>query len=580
IEKRQKNTVLEVLRDVPGLDVVQSGGLGGNTDVFVRGANAEHTLVLIDGIEMNDPISYGRFYDFAHLTVDNIERIEVLRGPQSTLYGSDAIGGVINIITKKGRGKPKFSILAEGGSFDTYREGGAVSGGSDLYNYSAAVSHLSTRGISHAGGQYGNQEADDYKNTTVSTRLGWTPADVFEADLFFHYIDSDSELDNSAGAGGDDPNYWQGTEQLFTKLQTTLFLLEGLWEQKLAASISIHNREMFNGKDIDHPNDLSTSDFDGWVEKYEWQHNLYLHDTNTLTVGLEYEKETGRSEYYSESASGSSITIFEKRDITNAGYYMQDKIGLSDSLFATLGVRLDEHSTFGSEVTYRFAPAYLFRKTDTKIKATYGTGFKAPSLYQLYSQYGNENLNPEESTGWDVGVEQSFAERKVSAGVTYFANEFDNLIIYDYGTSKYQNVSKAEADGVEAFVSVRPTNNLDIRIDYTRTDTKNKDTGEALLRRAKDKWNLTVNHRFLGKGNINLNVLYLGTRHDKDFTTWPAGDVTLESDTIVNLGAAYDFTKNFQLFGRLENLFDEDYEQVKGYGTKGFSAYGGIKVSF
>ena len=181
---------------------------------------------------------------------------------------------------------------------------------------------------------------------------------------------------------------------------------------------------------------------------------LYLHKTNTLTLGVETEKEKGESDYYSESAWGPYTSTFEKKTARTTGYYLQDQVKLWDSWFTTLGIRLDDHSRFGSETTYRIASAYLIRQTGTKFKGTYGTGFKAPSLYQLYSQYGDQNLDPEESTGWDIGVEQSLFDKKLILGATYFSNEFDELIEFESDTSKYINVAEAEAKGVEVFASV------------------------------------------------------------------------------------------------------------------------------
>ncbi len=580
IEERQNTTVLEVLRTVPALDVVQSGGPGGQTSVFIRGAKSEHTLVLIDGIEMNDPMEPGRSYDLANLTTDNIERIEIIRGPQSTLYGSDAIGGVINIITKRGKGKPSGFVSAEGGSFNTFREKAGVSGDNKWANYSLGISRWDTDGISAANEKDGNHEKDDYENTSISTKLGVTPAENFNADFVLRYINAKADIDNYGGVGGDDPNNTADLEQLFFRTQARLSLFNDLWEQKLGFSLTDLDRDYRNYSDADHPADLSRDSYDGQTLKFDWQHNLYLHETNTLTLGVENEKEKGESDYYSESAWGPYTSTFKKKTARTTGYYLQDQVKLWDSWFTTLGVRLDDHSRFGSETTYRIASAYLVRQTGTKLKGTYGTGFKAPTLYQLYSQYGDKNLDPEESTGWDIGVEQSLFDKKLILGATYFSNEFDELIEFESGTSKYINVAKAEARGVEVFASARPIDDLTLRASYTYTDTEDKATGKDLLRRAKNKLGFDVNYRFIGKGNVNLGLVYVGKRDDNDYSTWPAKRVELNDYVLVNLAASYDITKNIQIFGRAENLLDEDYEEVKGFGTPGISAYAGIKLSF
>ncbi len=580
IEKKQKKTVLEALRDVPGLDVVQTGGPGTPTSVFIRGANSEHTLVLIDGVEMNDPISPGRSYNFAHLTTDNIDRIEIVRGPQSTLYGSDAIGGVINIITKKGRGKPKFFLSGEGGSFRTFRETAGVSGGNDWADYSVSASRLDTDGISAANEKRGNREKDGYENTSVSGRFGLVPSENSEIGFNVRYIDSETDIDNSGGAGGDDPNNKADYKQLFLKTEGKLILFDDLWEQKFGVSFSRHNRDSKNGKDSDHPDDLSRGSFDGRVLKFHWQHNFYVHDTNTITAGFETEEEKGKSRWYSESSYGPYASKFAEKTARTNSFFAQDKIALWDSFFSTFGVRVDNHDRFGTRATYRFAPVYIFKATGTRLKGTYGTGFKAPSLYQLFSQYGIENLSPEKSTGWDIGIEQELWKKKASLSLTWFQNSFKNLIEFDSAALKYMNIAKAKTKGVELFASLNPTDSFSFSTNYTYTETENKAVGGPLMRRPKNKFGMDMNYRFLEKGNINLGFIYVGKKENKDFTAYPATKVKLDSYKLVNVAASYDITGNIRIFGRIDNLFDEDYEEVLGYGTPGVAGYGGLKITF
>ena len=585
IERKQKTHVMEILRGIPGLDVVRTGGAGKNTSVFIRGANSEHTLVMIDGVEVNDPISPGRSYDFAHLTVDNIERIEVIRGPQSTLYGSDAIGGVVNIITKKGEGKPKFFLSAEGGSFTTFREATGISGGNKWVNYSFALSRFDTEGISTASKKDGNYERDGYENTSLSAKLGFKPMDNLGIDFILRYMDAKTELDNFAGVGGDDPNYVQKSNQFLFKTQVGLSLFNDLWIQKLGLALNDHNRDIKNKKDSQHPFDYEKGRYDGQLLKFDWQHHLQLHKTNALMFGLEYEREEGKSKYYWESLWGPGQSIFPKKTANIKGYYIQDEIKLWDRLFATLGIRIDDHSRFGSETTYRVAPAYLIKETDTKIKGTFGTGFKAPTLYQLFAPatlwgpIGNKDLKPEKSKGWDFGVEQNFFKNRVTLGATYFRNDFKDLIQFDWGQG-YINIAKAKTEGVELFASAKPIDDLTLRINYTYTDTEDKTTGEALIRRPKNKIGFDINYHFLNNGNVNLGVIYVGKRDDLDFSISPSRRVKLDQYTLVNLAVSYDITKNFQLFGRVENLLDKEYEEVKGFGTPGLSFFGGMKLSF
>lgn len=586
IIRKQKSTVPEVLRETPGLNVVQTGGVGKTTSISLRGANSEHTLVMIDGVEVNDPITVGRSYDFAHLTVDNIERIEILRGPQSTLYGSDAIGGVIHIITKKGEGKPKIFLSAEGGSFTTLREAAGFSGGNKWVNYSLGLSRTDTNGISAASKKNGNYERDDYANTSLSARLGITPMENLNIDFLLRYINAKSELDTWVFGVGvvDDPNYFQKSEQIFLKTQGELSLFDKRWNQKLGFALNDHDRYYKNPKDPQHPFDFERSSYYGELMKLDWQHHLKLHKTNVLTFGFEFEREEGKSRYYSESIWGPDQSVFPKKTAHTKGYFVQDEVKLWDRLFGTVGIRIDDHSRFGAETTYRIAPAYLIKETNTKIKGTFGTGFKAPSLYQLFAPatlwgpIGNKHLKPEKSKGWDAGIEQSFLGGRVVLGAAVFRNDFKDLIQFE-SLKGYINVARAKTEGVELTAVGKPVEDLIIQINYTHMDTENKRTDRDLLRRPKNKFNLDLNYSFLKKGNINLGLTYVGKRDDMDPSTFTRR-VKLDGYTLVNLATSYQLTPTFQIFGRVENLFDKEYEEVKGYGTPGISFFGGIKLSF
>jgi vitamin B12 transporter len=516
--------------------------------------------------------------------VDNIERIEIIRGPQSTLYGSDAIGGVVNIITKKGEGKPKFFLSAEGGSFTTFRETTGISGGNKWVNYSFAHSRFDTEGISAASKKDGNYERDGYENTSLSARLGFTPLDNLDIDFILRYINAKTDLDNFGGVGGDDPNYVQKSKQLLFKTQVGLSLFD-LWTQKLAFATTDNDRDVKNEKDHQHPFDSERGHYEGQLIKFDWQHNLQLHKTNELTLGFEYEEEEGKSRYNWESQWGPGESLFPEKTANTKGYYIQDQIKLWERFFGTFGIRIDDHSRFGTEATYRIAPAYLIKETDTKIKGTFGTGFKAPTLYQLFAPatlwgpIGNKNLKPEKSRGWDFGIEQELLKKRVVLGATYFRNDFKDLIQFDWGQG-YINVAKAKTEGVELFASAKPIDDLTLRINYTYTDTEDKTTGEALIRRPKNKIGFDLNYHFLNNGNVNLGVIYVGKRDDMDFSISPSRRVKLDQYTLVNLAASYDISKNFQLFGRVENLLDKEYEEAKGFGTPGLSFFGGIKLSF
>jgi vitamin B12 transporter len=235
---------------------------------------------------------------------------------------------------------------------------------------------------------------------------------------------------------------------------------------------------------------------------------------------------------------------------------------------------------FGTKTTFRIASAIIIEQSGTKLKGSAGTGFKAPTLYQLYSDYGDENLKPEDSIGWDIGLEQSVFEKKLIVGATYFYNEFENMIDFDSATWTYVNVAEAETKGVEIFGTAQPAEHLDVRVSYTYTDTEDRATGNRLIRRPKNKFGIDFDYRFLEAANLNMGIVYVGMRDDDDFAAYPATRINLDGYILANLAGAYRITKHIELFGRAENLFDQDYEEVTGYGTPGISGFGGIKFLF
>lgn len=586
LERMRKTTVLEALQDVLGVFVIQNGPKGGAASVFLRGANSEHTLVMLDGVELNDPISPSRSFDMAHLLTENIDRIEILRGPQSTLYGSDAMGGVINIITRRGEGKPRFHLSSYSGSYGTFAGTAEISGSEEKIQYSLGVTRFQTNGISAASVSYeGNEEKDGYRNLTLSGRLGYRPLDNLSLDLAVRTIDTETDVDNFGGSNGDDSNNTQDYNALFLRGQVRALLLKNRWEQKLGVSLVDYDRRHENPTDAAHLFDSERGSFKSKLIKIDWQNNFFLYETNTLTFGIDYQQEQGESEYQSESIWGSYSSIFPLRRAQTTGVYLQDKVRLANQFYATAGVRLDIHSKFGTSTTYRLAPAYFIEKTGTKLKATYGTSFKSPSLYQLYAPgtfwgpVGNEDLKPEKSTGWDLGIEQQILGGKALLGATYFSNQYENLI--NWSVQGFMNIGQAESKGEEFLIQAHPFDNIMFKASYTKNKAKDKDEDTYLLRRPKDKLTVNLNYSSLEKFNINLSLIFIGEREDKDYSNpLSPTQVTLPSYTLFNAAISYDLLQNAQIFCRLDNIFNKEYEMIKGYGAPGLSAYGGVNFLF
>jgi len=586
LERMKKTTVLEALEEVLGLTVIQNGPAGGAASTFIRGANSEHTLFLMDGVELNDPISPARSFDLSHFMLDSIERIEILRGPQSTLYGSDALSGVVNIITKKGQGDPKLSLSSAGGSFGTFINTAGLNGSTEKIHYSFGVNYFRSSGFSSASSEYeGNEEKDGYRNLSLSGRFGYRFNNSLELDFILRAVKTRIDVDNFGGDYGDDPNNVQKNNSLFFKGEIRTLLMNNRWEQKLGLSLVDYDRTHENPTDSAHPIDSEEGFFKSTLFKIDWQNNLFLHETNTLTFGIDHQQERGESEYYSDGTWGPYSSIFPLQRAHTTGFYIQDQIHLGSRFFSTAGIRLDKHTHFGTSTTFRLAPAYLIKGTQTKLKATLGTAFKSPSLYQLYAPatfmgpIGNENLNPEKSTGWDIGIEQYFLEGQILLSATYFKNDYKDLIQFDF-LQGYTNVGRAESKGIELFIQAHSRSGLILNVSYTRTEARDLDADNYLLRRPKDKFSASILYPFLRKGNIRLSLIHIGEREDLDYSTWPAEPDTLTDYTLFNSVISYDITQQIQAFLRMDNILNEKYEMIKGYGTPGFSVYGGINLHF
>ena len=570
IENSNQSTVAGLLRDVGGLSIAQNGGPGKNASVFLRGAESAYTLFLIDGVEINDPMSPGRSFSPAHLSVDQIERIEVLYGSQSTLYGSDAIAGVVNIITRRGEGSPKIGASIEGGALGTFRAQAGLSGGAEGYQYAIDGSFLNTRGIS--ANALGSLEEDGYKNMTLGGRFGVTPAANASVDLTWRYTDGRADIDNGVGPGGDDPNRVSSSRQLFIRPSATLALWSQRWKQTLGYSLVDHGREDDNPVD-ENQEIASNSTFDARLHKVDWHNTLLLSEGNTLVFGAETESEKGESE-----SKGPYPSVFDRRTARMTGVYLQELLQYGDALFAGLGVRADHHSRYGSKITYSIAPNAYLEESGTRIKGAFGTGYKAPTLFQLYSSYGDSTLQAGTSKSWEAGIEQYLADQRLMAGVTYFYNTFDNMVGWDSETSSYKNVFKATSRGMELTGRYSATEGTSLRAYYTFTDSKDHESDEQLLRRPRHSGGIVLDQRVRQGVDLNLSYRFSGERRDNDFSTWPATPVTLDGYGIVNVAANWKITPTIQLFGRIDNLFDAEYEEVLGYGTVGISGYIGVRL--
>ncbi|MCF8076651.1 MAG: TonB-dependent receptor [Desulfotignum sp.] len=595
IEEKNAHTVLELLKTVPGVFVTSTGGMGTSASVFIRGADSKNTLVMLDGIVLNDPSSANRSADLSDINLDQVERIEVVRGAMSVMYGSNATAGVVNIITKKGGKTPEITASVEGGSYGTWKTGAHASGATDKLTYAVSGSYLSRDGFSIADKdnpripQDGNtDEKDGYDNLTLSGNLGFELNDDFTLSSSLQYVDAQVDLDDyEGGYTGDnitsawvpDPvtGAWVNTlvpnpdgptskrsesERLMGQVGINNWFARGRVESILSYKFTRSDLQAYDN------DNLPWYDYQGATDEFSWQGNIDF-ENHVLSFGTGYFNEA------MESLS-SGVTDINTHTLS---YWFQDQLFAGENLVLIAGARLDDHQSFGRKTTFRIAPAYEIFSTGTRFKASFGTGFRSPSLYELYSVYGNPDLEPEKSQGWDLGVEQGFLDDLLTLGVTYWEMDFENRIGYDMLISKYNQLDGVtETRGVEVSAAWTPLKDLFFNLNYTYTHTQDPE-GNPLVRRPENQVGLTASYRFLGKWQVGMDARWVDERAASPYAMDKDGNAigTLDDYTVVNLSGSCDISDRFQIFARVDNLFDNYYEDAFSYATPGLSGYIGLK---
>ncbi|GAB4410890.1 MAG: TonB-dependent vitamin B12 receptor [Thermodesulfovibrionales bacterium] len=554
ISKRDIIFITDLFRGLPELNLVQNGGPGRNATVFMRGGGPEHLLVMIDGVKVNSTTT-GSF-DFSGINVDDIERIEIVKGPQSTIYGSEAMAGVINIITKKGKGKPQIDMSIEGGSFGTYKPTLTIYGSDGMIDYRVTASHYYSDGISAAKE---GAERDSYKNSSISGKFGFRPSDRFKVELSGRYYYDRTDLDGFdfvEKKAIDDLNFQSSGNHYYLSGKVTTLLIDR-WEQALTVSRVRDSLRFRDADDIFNNADIITT-----RDTIDWQHNLYLNDAYTITAGMEFREEKGENRgNFNDSVS-------------NKALYLNNRVEFfKGDLILNAGLRYDDNERSGSKVTYRVGGMYNLKDSGIRIRSSYGTGFRAPSFNELFFPfYGNLKLRPEETVSWEIGLEKDVMKGDVSFSITYFNQRYKDLIQTDPNTWTAANIARAEVKGIETGMKIRLSEDLNVKAGYTRVDSEDKETGEELTRRPRDKFNISLSYS-LKDLSIMTDCVFVGKRFDASIKK------DLPSYSVVNLAVNYKLSRALTLFARVENLFDSDYEEAGSYGTPGFSIYSGLRLS-
>ncbi len=568
----QETGVADILARTPGVVVTRNGGPGETTALNIRGADSDQTVVLIDGVKVNDPSDVGTGYDFANLLTGDVSRIEVLRGPQSTLYGSEAIGGVVNIITNDATKPLQGDVQAEGGSYGTAYVRGGIGGKDGPATFRLGAYYNSTDSVSAFDRAFGGREDDGFHTAGASGRFTYDLTPDIQFDERAYYTWSRAEFDGfdtpvAPGAEfssfGDDDEFGR-TQQVVDYTGLNISALDGRLKNRIAYEYNELDRRneepdgAYGGK--------STFDGLGRSNTFDYESTFAIAPGYNLVIGAQDEKSSFSTDSYGGPATKANVSI-------DSGYG-QITGHVLPNLTLTGGVRYDAHSTFGDHVTGQASAAYVV-VPGTILRASFGQGFKAPSLYQLYSPYGSLSLRPEEANGWDAGVEQHLFADRLTLSATYFGRKTTNLIDFVVCASAdqagctparlsnggfYDNVAKAEAEGVELQADWKPIDALELTGNYTFDDDEDRSEGsftrgDQLARRPKNTANVSASYLWPIKLRTIAAVRYAGQSFDDD-----ADSVLLKSYTLLDIRASYPLRENLELYARVENLTDKHYE--------------------
>lgn len=580
IQASQAVAVADLLAQTPGVSFTRNGGVGTSTGVNIRGAESQHTVVLIDGVKLNDPSSTQGGFNFGNLLVGDVERIEVLRGAQSTLWGSQAIGGVVNIVTAEPTRPLQASLDAEAGARGTTYIRAGIGGASERLIWRLAGSHFNTDGFSAY--RYGVED-DGYKNTGLSGRLRYKLTDSVSLDLRSVYSSGQNDFDAFNG----DSREFGKTRELVTYAGLNFDLLDGRLRNRIGYATTDTKRANYNPATLVQP---MTFDAKGQNRRWEYQGTFTVTTALNATFGVESE----RAEMRTRSPSAFNINpAFGRGKAGIDSVYGQLQWTVLGGLTLTGGLRYDDHQTYGDNLLGQVAAAWSLNQGNTVLRASFGQGFRAPGLYELYSEYGNLNLQPEEFDSWEAGVEHRLFGRAV-VSTTYFNRSADNEIRYNgcstgttdpmcsvNGASRwgyYRNILKTETQGVELVGRIDLTERLNLSANYTWTDATTAsgvNDGKHLTRRPEHMGNLAATYNWPVGLNTGVAVRYVGETFNNDANTVVVGDYT-----VVDLRASYPIDDNLEVYGRVENAFDEKYETVLNYGTPGRGVFIGVRARF
>lgn len=573
LQERQITTLYDALREVPGVAVSRTGTLGSLSQVRIRGGESNHTLVLIDGVEANDPAASSEF-NFAHLMTAGIERVEILRGPQSALWGADAVSGVVNILTVAPRSGLFAHGDAEGGSFGTWAGSALVNTGGEQTAAVVDANYTVTAGnnIARTGG-----ENDGYESLTLGARGFFRVSPAFEISGSLRHTNTRSEFDTGFPYPTDSDDYSK-SNQTYGRVQGKFSLFNGVLNGAVAAALTDSRARNYSAGAF-------SDSLDGRKERYDV---LLNGNWSGMAFGTEVtQRLSAAAETAREKFSQRFVTLDiadQKRTQIESGIAGEYWAGFGDTVFLSLGLRHDWNDSFADSTTWRTTLSTLLPGTPLRLHSSAGTGVKNPDFYELYgfvpsSFVGNPALTPEESFGYDFGVEATLFNNRALVDVTYFHADLQDEIFTDFAVFPSTALNATEdssGQGLEILGRADLGGGFALSAAYTYTEAR--ESGADELRRPHHIGSVDLDYRFMGdKAFVGLGVDFHGEQQDTDFGTF--SQLTLPGYALLRVSGSYDIAPGIALTARVENALDESYEEVVGYRARGLGVFAGIRAS-
>ncbi len=583
IQESQAVDVSALLATTPGITFNRSGGPGNSTSVYIRGADSDHTVVLIDGVVLTDPSLIGGNVDFGNLLIGDISRIEILRGGESTLYGSQAIGGVINIITTPPQPELGADVQAEGGSLGTSLVKGGIGDKSENWSFRLAATYYATDSVPALDQRFGGTITDPFHDTVVSGRATYDFTPDVQLDERAYWTQSRVFYDGTPAPDYVLANYpqYEDVRQLVDYTGINFNFFDDQFKNRVAYQYTTTQRSDYNSA-VDPI--TQTDSFRGDNRRVEYQGTWAIADGYQSVFGIQQEK----------SWSDSTPSAPAHAETGQVGEYLQLQGEVIPGLTLTAGERHDHYDTFGQHYTGQFAAAWSL-PSSTVLRAGWSQGYKAPSLYQLYSPYGNTTLQPEISTGGDVSVEQRVWDDRVTLSAAYFLTHFKNLIEFDdcpgsplcatigQDGGYYANLNRATASGVELQATAALTSALAVSANYSHVKTLDETPGSStygqqVFQRPEEAANLSLSYAWPHSVKTTVAARYGGSSVDQNFNVYPTENVRLGGYTLLDLRVSYAVTEKLEVYARVDNLTNKYYETIYQYGTWGRTAFAGVRA--